>query len=162
VCSDGSGSAASLVHVRFVRPTQISPSALHSIQNIRFADRYLRGPTRLQLLRKRPAAWTQLRDQLGAIPSTALSRTIRGVMLARPSVYELEAQLRSLTLPTFILIGDEDGPVLRPAGFLHACLSSSQLVVIRKTGHTLNLEEPAEFNDAIQKFLPSGRYWAPR
>jgi|RhiMetdeSRZDD1v2_1073273.scaffolds.fasta_scaffold143088_1 pimeloyl-ACP methyl ester carboxylesterase len=123
----------------------------------RFADRYLRGPTRLQLLYKRPAAWTELRDQLGAVPSMSLARTIRGVMLARPSVYDLEAQLRSLTLPTLILIGDEDSPVLRPAGFLHACLSSSQLVVFRKTGHTLNLEEPAEFNDAVRNFLRIGR-----
>jgi pimeloyl-ACP methyl ester carboxylesterase len=128
----------------------------------RFADRYLRGPTRLQLLRKRPAAWSQLRVQLGTIPSTTLSNTIRGVMLARPSVYELEAQLRNLTLPTLILIGDEDGPVLRPAGFLHACLSSSQLVVFRKTGHTLNLEEPAKFNDVVRNFLRNCCKYSPR
>jgi pimeloyl-ACP methyl ester carboxylesterase len=93
--------------------------------------------------------------QLGAIPATALARTIRGVILARPSVYELEFQLRSLTVPTLILIGDEDIPVLRPADFLLACLPLSELTVFRKTDHTLNLEEQAQFNDAVGNFLRS-------
>jgi pimeloyl-ACP methyl ester carboxylesterase len=121
----------------------------------RFADVYLRGPTRLPLLHKRSAAWFRLRDQLSAVPAMALAKTIRGVILARPSVYELEEQLRRLTHPTLILIGDEDHPVLRPAGFLVACMPLSHLVVFRKTGHTLNLEEPAQFNDALLGFLGS-------
>lgn len=123
--------------------------------SVRFADVYLRGPTRLPLLRKRPAAWSRLRDQLGAMPATVLAETIRCVILARPSVYELEDQLRKLRIPALIMIGDEDNPVLRPAGFLVACMPLSHLVVFRKTGHTLNLEEPAQFNEALRSFLGS-------
>jgi pimeloyl-ACP methyl ester carboxylesterase len=118
-----------------------------------FATKFLEGPTRLQLLRKNPQLWKALRDRLAAVPASTLSGTIRGVLLKRPTVYELEAELRTLRIPAMVLIGDEDNPVLRAAGFLAACLGRSELVVFRDTGHTLNLEEPREFNTVVRRFL---------
>jgi pimeloyl-ACP methyl ester carboxylesterase len=118
-----------------------------------FATKFLEGPTRLQLLRKKPQVWKALRDQLASIPASTLSGTIRGVLLKRPTVYELEAKLRSLRIPATVLVGDEDNPVLRAAGFLVACLGRSDLVVFRNAGHTLNLEEPHKFNTVVRRFL---------
>jgi pimeloyl-ACP methyl ester carboxylesterase len=118
-----------------------------------FADQYLRGPTRIQLLRKRPSAWLGLRDELSAMPAGALASTIRGIMLRRPTVYELEAGLRKLNVPALILVGEEDSPVLRPADFLVKSLPSARLVVLRRTGHTVNLEEPTEFNRVVRGYL---------
>lgn len=119
----------------------------------RFADEYLRGPTRLQLLRKNPSAWQKLRDELAAVPPRGLACTIRGTMLRRPAIYELEPDLRRLQIPTLVMIGDEDSPVLRVAGFLVAALPLAELMVFRQSGHTLNLEEPSRFNLAIREFL---------
>jgi pimeloyl-ACP methyl ester carboxylesterase len=127
-----------------------------------FAERYLRGPTRLQLLRKRPGVWSELRDRLAAMPPGNLARTIRGVMLRRPAVYELEAALRGLSVPALIMVGDEDAPVLRAAGFLTASLRRSDLMVLRDTGHTLNLEEPAAFNAAIRRLIAETRLLTDR
>jgi pimeloyl-ACP methyl ester carboxylesterase len=118
-----------------------------------FADRFLSGPTRVQLRRKQLEVWQALRDRLASTPATTLSGTIRGVLLKRPTVYELEPALRRLSSPASILIGDEDAPVLRAAGFLVACLRRSELIVFRDTGHTLNLEEPHKFNGFVRRFL---------
>jgi pimeloyl-ACP methyl ester carboxylesterase len=89
------------------------------------------------------------------MPAGALASTIRGIMLRRSTVYELEADLRRLSIPVLVLVGDEDSPVLRPADFLVKSLPSARLVVLRGTGHTVNLEEPTEFNRVVRGYLAS-------
>jgi pimeloyl-ACP methyl ester carboxylesterase len=89
---------------------------------------------------------------------------MRGVQLTRPSVYELEAELERLTVPTLIVTGDEDEPCLEPGIYLKRKIRTSGLVVIPKAGHTINLEEPEAFNRAALDFLTAveaGR-WGPR
>ena len=118
-----------------------------------FADLLLSGPTRLQLLKKRPTSWQKLHAWLSAMPAQALAHTIRGVLLKRPAVYELEAKLRGLQVPTLILVGDEDTPVLKSSDFLARALARAYLISFPQTGHTLNLEEPGWFNAAVREFL---------
>jgi pimeloyl-ACP methyl ester carboxylesterase len=120
---------------------------------VNFAERYLSGPTRLPLKEKRPSVWLDLRQRLGTTPASTLVGTIKGVMLRRPPIYDLELELRRLSVPVLVMIGDLDRPVVRAAGFLTACMRFSRLVVFRDTGHTLNLEEPTDFNAAVLRFL---------
>jgi pimeloyl-ACP methyl ester carboxylesterase len=68
-------------------------------------------------------------------------------------VYELEAELERLTVPTLIVTGDEDEPCLEPGIYLKRKIRTSGLVVIPKAGHTINLEEPEAFNRAVLDFL---------
>jgi pimeloyl-ACP methyl ester carboxylesterase len=89
---------------------------------------------------------------------------MRGVQARRPSLYDLEDQLRRLAVPTLIVAGDEDDNSLQPSLFLKRTIPASGLLVLPKTGHTLNLEEPAAFNQAVAEFLAqviAGR-WPPR
>jgi pimeloyl-ACP methyl ester carboxylesterase len=79
--------------------------------------------------------------------------TMQGVQLTRPSVYELEAGLLKLEVPTLIMTGDEDEPCLEPSLYLKRKIRSSGLVVLPKAGHTINLEEPEAFNRAVLDFL---------
>ena len=82
----------------------------------------------------------------------------------RPSLYDLEDALNAMTLPTLIVTGDEDEPCLIPGVYLKRNIPGAGLVVAPKTGHTINLEEPAAFNQMLTEFFDSveaGR-WEPR
>jgi pimeloyl-ACP methyl ester carboxylesterase len=89
---------------------------------------------------------------------------MRGVQATRPSLYDLEDQFKRLALPTLIVAGDEDDNSLQPSIFLKRTIPASGLLVLPKTGHTINLEEPDRFNWALAEFfaqVAAGR-WLPR
>ena len=114
---------------------------------------YLRGPTRIQLLRKNPAAWKKLYAEFSELSPMGMAYTLRGVQLKRPTMYELEPRLRTLRLPTLVLVGEEDAPALEPSRVLARTIPQATLTVLRKTGHTLQLEEPEAFNAAVLEFV---------
>src|SRR2546426_3171893 len=66
---------------------------------------------------------------------------------------DLGAALEKLEVPTLIMTGDEDDPCLEPAIFMKRKIPTAGLVVIPKSGHTINLEEPEAFNRAVLDFL---------
>lgn len=114
---------------------------------------YSRGPTRVQFTDKDPRGWQAFADQLATHSTRGSALTFRGVQAQRPSVYELETQMRQLQVPTLIITGDEDEPCLEPALLMKRAISTSGLVVLPKSGHTINLEEPDAFNRAVSDFL---------
>ena len=124
---------------------------------------YAKGPTRVQFEDKDPRGWQEFADQLAEHSATGAALTMRGVQGQRPSVYELEAQMRQLQVPTLIVTGDEDEPCLEPGLFMKRAIPTAGLVVVPKTGHTINLEEPEAFNRIVSDFLSaveSGRWQA--
>ena len=116
-------------------------------------DFYARGPSRVQLLEKDPAGWQDFRDRLCAGSARGHALTMRGVQMRRPTVYSLEERLTRLEVPTLILTGDEDEPCLEPGLFMKRRIPSAALVVLAKSGHAVNLEEPAAFNRAVLDFI---------
>lgn len=129
-----------------------------------FAEAYALGASRVQFQNKNPRGWRAFRDRLAAHSSTGSALTMRGVQARRPSLYDLEDELKRMTVPTLIVVGDEDDHCLQPGIFLKKTLPAAGLAVLPKTGHTLNLEEPALFNALLAEFVASaeaGR-WLPR
>ncbi len=62
------------------------------------------------------------------------------------------------------MVGDEDERCIESSLFLKDALPASGLVVLPKTGHVVNLEEPDLFNLVVGDFLnmvEAGR-WAAR
>ena len=124
---------------------------------------YSKGPTRVQFEDKDPRGWQEFADQLAEHSATGAALTMRGVQGQRPSVYELEAQMRQLQVPTLVVTGDEDEPCLEPGLFMKRVIPGAGLVIVPKTGHTINLEEPEAFNRIVGDFLgavESGRWEA--
>jgi pimeloyl-ACP methyl ester carboxylesterase len=124
-------------------------------------DFYAHGPSRVQLLEKDPIGWQEFRDRLCAGSAKGHALTMRGVQMRRPTVYSLEERLVKLEVPTLIITGDEDEPCLEPGIFMKRKIPTSALVVLPKSGHAVNLEEPAAFNAAVLDFLTavdSGRW----
>ena len=129
-----------------------------------FSQTYAMAASRIPLLIKDPAAWETFRKMLGEHSATGSANTMRGVQAGRPSLYDLEDYLREISTPTLIVVGDEDDHCLNPGIFLKSVIPASGLLVIPKTGHALNLEEPELFNERIGIFLDAVEQdqWLPR
>jgi pimeloyl-ACP methyl ester carboxylesterase len=117
------------------------------------AEFYTRRPTRVQFLRKDPKGWQEFHDRFAAQSARGHALTMRGVQMARPSVFDLEERLARLAVPTLIVTGDEDEPCLEPGIFMKRKIPGAGLLVIPNSGHTINLEEPDAFNRALLEFL---------
>ena len=78
---------------------------------------------------------------------------MRGVQARRPSLYALEDQLKALDLPVLIICGHEDDHTLQPGIFLKRSIKAAGLMVLPKTGHALNLEEPEMVNRGLSEFF---------
>jgi pimeloyl-ACP methyl ester carboxylesterase len=129
-----------------------------------FAEVYGSSAARVQFEAKDPRGWREFVDQLAEHSPLGSANTMRGVQAKRPSLYDLEDQFRRLAVPTLIVAGDEDDNSLQPSIFLKRTIPASGLLVLPKTGHTLNLEEPDAFNRAVAEFfaqVTAGR-WLPR
>ncbi len=118
-----------------------------------FAKTYSLGASRVQYQNKDPRGWQEFATQLGEHDSLGCANTMRGVQAERPSIYDLEAELKQMMVPTLIMVGDEDDHCLQPGIFMKKTIPASGLIVMPKTGHTLNLEEPERFNRDVAEFI---------
>lgn len=128
------------------------------------AETYALGPCRVQFQDKDPRGWAEFARLLAEHSSEGSAATMRGVQGRRPSLYDLVDRMRQLVVPTLIVTGDEDEPCLDPGLLMKRTIPSAGLVVLPRSGHTINLEEPDLFNTACERFLhqvEAGR-WALR
>lgn len=114
---------------------------------------YTLGPTRVQLQNKDPRGWREFADQFAEHSALGAALTQRGVQRQRPSLWELVEGMKRIDVPTLIITGDEDEPCLEPALLMKRAISTSGLVVLPRSGHTINLEEPEAFNRALAEFF---------
>jgi len=118
-----------------------------------FAKIYSLAASRVQFQNKDPLGWGKFAHQLSEHSARGSANTMRGVQARRPSLYDLEDDLKSMRVPTLVIVGDEDDHCLQPGVFLKRTLPACGLLVLPKTGHTINLEEPATFNRFVEDFI---------
>jgi len=118
-----------------------------------FAAKYAYGPTRVQFENKDPRGFAEFRQQLAEHSAVGARNTQLGVQKERPSLYDLVDQMKALTVPTLILTGDEDWPCLQPALLMKQTIPSAALSVMPNCGHTINIEDPDQFNRLVGEFL---------
>ena len=126
-----------------------------------FAEKYAYGPTRVQFENKDPRGFAEFKAMLAQHSALGSANTQLGVQRERPSLYDLVEEMRRLTVPTLILHGDEDWPCLKPGILMKQNIPSAALAVMPNCGHTINLEEPDEFNRLVGGFIAqveSGRW----
>jgi proline iminopeptidase len=128
------------------------------------AQTYGRSPSRIPLEIKDPRGFAEFSAQLSEHDAQGSAHMSRGFQGARPSLYDFDAGIRALTTPALIVVGDEDERCIEPALFLKDALSAAGLVVLPKTGHAVNLEEPVLFNQSVADFLArvDTGAWLPR
>ena len=118
-----------------------------------YADEYASGPTRIQFRRKDPVGWEKFKAGLAAHSAMGSALMTQGVQLKRPTIFQLEEQMRRLTMPTLLMVGDEDEPCIKPMLFMKQCIPGSGLAMFPHSGHPINLEEPELFNSTVLDFL---------
>jgi len=126
-----------------------------------FAEDYAFGPTRVQFENKDPRGFLEFKRMLAEHSAQGSANTQQGIQKERPSLYDLESEMRAMTVPTLIVSGDEDWPCLAPSIYMKRAIGTSALLVVPNTGHTVNLEEPEAFNRGIVNFMTqveSGRF----
>jgi len=127
------------------------------------AERYMVGPARVQLQAKDPRGWDESRRWLAEHPAAGSALTLRGVQMRRPSLYDLAEALSRVRLPVLVVTGDEDEGCLEPNLMLKRTIPTAALAVLPRTGHAVNLEEPALFNRLVGDFIATveaGRWTA--
>src|SRR3546814_8718228 len=103
---------------------------------------YAIGPTRVQFQEKDPRGWKEFETQLCEHSTLGSANTMRGVQARRPSLYDLAESMRSLTVPTLIVNGDEDEPCLDVGNFMKRTNPAAALAMLPKRSeeHTSELQ----------------------
>lgn len=128
------------------------------------SERYTQGPARVQLQNKNPRAWEEFRRQFEEHSPRGSAYTFLGVQGKRPSITDLGDQLRKMTLPVLIILGDEDERGLEGSLFMKKNIPRAGLEIYPRSGHPVNLEEPERFNRSVLDFITAvdAGGWGPR
>ena len=111
------------------------------------------SPTRIQLKKKDPVGWAAYMQRLSEHSGLGSGLTMKHFQGERDSIFDWEADLRKMTVPTLLACGDEDGPCIETNVWLKSVLPNCGLWFAPRTGHAINLEEPAAFNREVSGFF---------
>lgn len=117
------------------------------------AATYGHGPSRLQLKEKDPRGFAEFVRHFSEHSAQGSANTMLGYQARRPSLYDLTAEMAKITAPTLIVAGDEDDAVLEPSLLMKRTIPGAGLVVLPRSGHMTNLEDPALFNRLLEDFF---------
>lgn len=128
----------------------------------KFAATYGHRPTRMQLKAKDPRGFELFIRYLKEHSALGSANTMLGYQARRPSLYDLVEEMKAITAPTLIMTGDEDDGAVEPSVLMKRTIPHAGLVVLPRSGHIINLEDPALYNRLVEDFfhqVESGR-WA--
>ncbi len=161
----GAGYGAEKQYEDYFRGVSLEVARQFEVQGAeQFARTYSIGASRVQFQNKDPRGWAEFARWLGEHSSLGSANTMRGVQAQRPSIYDLKDRLAAMPVPTLVVVGDEDDHCIQPGVFMKKTIPACGLLILPKTGHTLNLAEPDHFNRFTLEFLhavEAGR-WTPR
>lgn len=112
------------------------------------------APSRIPFLVKDPRGHADFYAALARHDAKGSANTMRGFQGGRPpSIYTMTDAIKAAATPALIICGDEDDPCVGPSLFLKKHLPAAGLAMFPKSGHVLNLEEPALFNESVERFV---------
>ena len=117
------------------------------------AELYCASSARITYRYKDPRGWAEFKQQFAEGSAKGHAMTMRGVQGGRQPFFERTDELKKVEEPMLVIIGDEDESTHGLAVHLKTHVTRSGVLEMPKTGHTMNLEEPAAFNTAVQDFF---------
>jgi len=146
----------------FQRSSRANAKAMLEEGMAKFAATYGHNASRLQLRTKDPRGFDRYIRYLTEHSALGSANTMLGYQARRPSLYDLKTEMAGITAPTLVVAGDEDDATLEPGLLMKRTIPRAGLVVLPRSGHALNLEDPALFNRIVEEFfhqVETGR-WA--
>lgn len=117
------------------------------------ADQYAHAPMRLTYKAKDPRGFAAFAAMLAEHSGPGSAMTMLNLQMERPTLPELEADLKRFSVPLLVIVGDEDGPCLDGSVFLKKTVPTAALLVVPRSGHTITSEEPEAFNRAVEQLF---------
>ncbi len=129
------------------------------------AAKYADAPMRQAFKHKNPRGWTEFARMLAEHSAEGHAHTMLNLQLKRPTLWDMEAELKRFSVPLLVIVGDEDDLCLDGSVFLKRTAPTAALLVVPRAGHTINSEEPAAVNAALAELFSAaeaGRWLAHR
>jgi pimeloyl-ACP methyl ester carboxylesterase len=127
------------------------------------AAKYADAPMRQAFKHKDPRGFAAFARMLAEHSAQGHAHMMLNVQLKRPTLWEMEAELKQFSVPLLVIVGDEDDLCLDGSVFLKRTAPTAALLVIPRAGHTINSEEPAAVNAALAELFSAaeaGRWLA--
>jgi len=140
-------------HAKFQQESRGNAETIRSKGIAHFVAAYGVGAARVQYQNKDPRGFDEFMRQFNEHSALGAMNTLLGVQSRRPSFYDMAAELARLKVPLLVMTGDEDEPSIEASVFVKRCAPAAGLAVLPKSGHGINLEEPALFNQLLADFL---------
>lgn len=150
----GVGSGSSLENLdAFRKQCQATAEQFELIGSAEVAKVTREAPGRIPFLVKDPRGHADFYAALARHDAKGSANTMRSFQGGRPSIYTMTEAIRKVPTPALIICGDEDDACVEPSLFLKKHLPAAGLTFFPKSGHVLNLEEPALFNEMVERFI---------
>jgi pimeloyl-ACP methyl ester carboxylesterase len=160
----GYGSSADRKVVEETRAASRETGTMFASTDIKTAAaRYADGPTRQAHKNKDPRGYAEFVRILGEHSAQGHSLTMLNLQAKRPTLWDMEADLKKFSVPLLIIVGDEDDWCVDASIFLRRTVPTAGLMIVPRTGHTLTSEEPEKFNAALAELFAdaeAGRWLA--
>ncbi|MGQ0675314.1 MAG: alpha/beta fold hydrolase [Rhodospirillales bacterium] len=137
----------------FRRDCEAAARRFEELGSAKAAAAYADVPARWPLRDKDPRGWAEFCARLAEHDALGAANTLRGVQTRRPSLWDLVEDLRRMRVPALIVNGDADEQCLLPGLLMRREIPGAALLVLPRTGHAINLEEPEAFNRALTEFF---------
>jgi pimeloyl-ACP methyl ester carboxylesterase len=124
---------------------------------------YADAPSRQSQKYKDPRGYAHFVRMLGEHSAQGHSLTMAMLQSKRPTLWDLESDLKKISVPLLVICGDEDDTCLEGSVFLKRTAPTAGLLVVPRTGHTITSEEPATVNAALAELFAAaenGRWLA--
>ncbi len=125
--------------------------------------KYADGPTRQAQKNKDPRGYAHFVKMLTEHSALGHSLTMLNLQAKRPTLWDMEAELKKFSPPLLVIVGDEDDWCLDASVYLRRTVPTAGLMVIPRSGHTITSEEPDKFNAGIAELFSAaeaGRWLA--
>jgi pimeloyl-ACP methyl ester carboxylesterase len=117
------------------------------------ARQYADGSTRQSQKNKDPRGYAHFVQMLSEHSARGHSLTMLNLQAKRPTLHEMEAELKKFAPPLLVIVGDEDEWCVDASIYLRRTVPTAGLLVVPRTGHTITSEEPEKFNAALEEFF---------
>jgi pimeloyl-ACP methyl ester carboxylesterase len=127
------------------------------------AAKYADAAMRQAFKHKDPRGYAEFARMLAEHSAEGHAQTMFNLQLKRPTLWEMEAELKQFSVPLLVIVGDEDDLCLDGSVFVKRTAPTAALLVIPRASHTINSEEPAAVNAALAELFSAaeaGRWLA--
>lgn len=114
------------------------------------AAAYARFPMRKTFEAKDPRGFAEFEAMLAEHSPEGSIHTMLRLQKLRPTLTDMEEDLKGFRPPLLVLLGDEDHPCIDGSILLKRTVPTAALAMIPRAGHTITTEEPAAVNAELE------------